>query len=133
MKKTFLFLVLLGSFALSTCSEEPPVKPPPNPPEAKAMLTLQSKSCTEFWLKLDLENFNLPVNVQLMKDNLLQTEINGLNTNDTTVYIDSLLPNKTYSFIAVVSGNEQLDTSNIHFPKWFSEIRLPLTNGVCFR
>jgi hypothetical protein len=112
MKKIFFILVLFISFALSSCSEEPPVKPPPNPPEEKATLSLQDKSCTEFWLKLELENFTLPVNVQLMKDNLLQTEINGLSSNNTTIYIDSLLPNKTYNFVAIVTGNEQEDTSN---------------------
>jgi len=97
---------------LYNCKDEPPVVPPPNPPEAKATLTLQDKSCTEFWLKLELENFTLPVNVQLMKDNLLQTEVNGLSRNNTTLYIDSLLPNKTYNFIVVVSNNEQQDTSD---------------------
>jgi hypothetical protein len=112
MKKIFFILVLFISFALSSCNEEPPIKPPPNPPEAKATLTLQDKSCTELWLKLELENFTLPVNVQLMKDNLLQIEINGLSSNNTTIYIDSLLPNKTYNFIAVVTAGEQEDTSN---------------------
>ena len=111
-KIIYLFLIPVILQLNFSCSEEPPVKPPPNPPEAKATLTLQDKSCTEFWLRLELENFTLPVNVQLMKDNLLQTEITGLSSNDTTLYIDSLLPNRTYSFIAVVTGNEQEDTSS---------------------
>ena len=50
--------------------------------------------------------------MELIRDNLLQIEITGLYTNDTTIYIDSLLPNKTYSFIAIVTGNGQEDTSN---------------------
>jgi hypothetical protein len=105
-----LLIIILCGFS---CEEEPPVKPPPpNPPAVQATLTLQDESCTEFWLRLELENFTLPVNVQLLKDNLLQAEINGLNSNDTTFYIDSLLPSKTYNFIAVVTGTEQEDTSN---------------------
>jgi len=115
MKRIFT-IVLSISFILiviSSCKDEPPVVPPPPPnPEPKTLLTLQDKSCTEIWLKLELENFTLPVNVQLMKDNLLQTEISGLSRNDTTIYIDSLLPNKAYNFIAVVSNNEQQDTSS---------------------
>ncbi len=106
LKISFLLIVLYR------CSEEPPVKPPPIPPEPKATISLEDKSCTELWLKLELENFTLPVYVQLMEDNLLQAEINGLSSNDTTIYIDSLLPNKTYNFIAVVESSEQLDTSN---------------------
>ncbi len=113
MTKIFLILILFISIIIITCSEEPPVVPPPPPePEPKATISLQDKSCTEFWLRLELENFTLPVNVRLIKDNLLQTEIDGLSSNDTTLYIDSLLPNKTYSFIAVVTGNEQQDTSS---------------------
>jgi hypothetical protein len=111
--KNKILWVLLILFCLVSCSEEPPVKPPPNPPDPKAVISLQDKSCTEFWLKLELENFTLPVNVQLIKDNLLQTEINGLSSNNTTIYIDSLLPNKTYNFIAVVTAGEQEDTSNL--------------------
>ena len=89
------------------------VPPPPPVPEPKAALSLQDKSCTELWLKLELENFTLPVNMQLRNDNILQAEINGLSSNDTTIYIDSLLPSKNYHFLAVVTGNEQLDTSNM--------------------
>ena len=51
--------------------------------------------------------------MQLRNDNILQAEINGLSSNDTTIYIDSLLPSKNYHFLAVVTGNEQLDTSNM--------------------
>lgn len=102
---SFILLVIYN------CKDEPPVVPP-TPPAPKATLSLKDKSCTEFWLNLQLENFTLPVNVQLIKDNLLQTEINGLSSNDTTIYIDSLLPNKDYNFKAVVSNNEQRDTSH---------------------
>ncbi len=112
MKHSIQYIIMIIAI-LSGCSKEPPVVPPPPPvPEPKATLSFQDKSCTELWLKLELENFTLPVNVQLMKDNLLQTEINGLSSNDTTIFIDSLLPNRTYSFIAVVTGNEQEDTSS---------------------
>lgn len=93
------------------CKDEPPIVPP-TPPRPNASLLLQNKSCTELWLNLQLENFNFPVNVQLIKNNLLQLEIGGLSRNDTTIYIDSLLPNKIYDFIAVVTGNEQQDTSD---------------------
>ncbi len=111
--KIFYILALIILLPVISCKEEPPVVPPPPPePEPKAAISLQDKSCTEFWLNLQLENFTLPVNLQLIKDNLLIKEINGLSRNDTTIYIDSLLPNKTYNFIALVTGNEQEDTSN---------------------
>ena len=103
-----IIFILLVNFS---CKDEPPVVPPP-PPEPNSTLSLKDKSCTELWINLQLENFTLPVNVQLMKDNLLQTEINGLNRNDTTFYIDLLLPSKTYNIIAVITGNAQQDTSN---------------------
>jgi hypothetical protein len=107
----FLILLILLLLLLTCNSVEPPPTPPP-PSKPEAVLIQESVTCTEVWLKLTLTNLTLPVNVQLFKDNLLQTEINGLSENDITLFIDSLLPNKTYNFIAVVSNNEQQDTSN---------------------
>ena len=115
MKRIFaaLLSIIFLLLVIYNCKDEPPVIPPPPPePKPKAAIYLQDKSCTEFWIRLELENFTLPVNVQLIKDNLLQTEINGLSNKDTTLYIDSLLPNKAYNIIAVVSNNEQQDTSS---------------------
>jgi len=58
-----LFAVVL-LFNLS-CKDDPPVVPPP-PPEPEAALSLENISCTEAWLKLELKNFTLPVNVKLL-------------------------------------------------------------------
>jgi hypothetical protein len=60
-------------------------------------LSLEDVSCKEAWMKLSTNNISLPVNVELIKDTSLNQTIN-LTTADTILYVDSLLPNQTYSF-----------------------------------
>ncbi|MCK7528235.1 MAG: hypothetical protein MZV64_67015 [Ignavibacteriales bacterium] len=61
-------------------------------PEPVAVLTITDISCLETWIKLELENINLPANVSLLKDSIQSLQINNLTSNDTILYIDSFTP-----------------------------------------
>jgi hypothetical protein len=91
-------------------------------------LTLEDVSCTEAWITLKTNNLQLPATLNLIKDNTIKKTI-SLQTADTLLYIDSLLPNQIYKFHSVIqsinhSSNEitvtTLDTTshNFTFETW---------------
>ena len=111
----FFFLILLCTTSCNT------VDPPPD--KAVLTLTLEDVSCTEAWITLTTSNLQLPATLNLLKDNTITKTI-ILQTVDTLLYIDSLLPNQTYKFQAVIqsinhSSNEitvtTLDTTSHNF------------------
>jgi hypothetical protein len=90
------------------CSEP---TPPPPPNNGTLTLSVLETSCTEAWLELKTNGVAFPVNVNLLKDNTVAQTI-SLGKNDTTVYIDSLLPNKSYELQAQFSQSNQTTSSN---------------------
>ncbi len=62
-----ILIVILFLLNIAACKEDTPPVVPPQPPQTKVVLTEENKSCTEIWLKLSLENFTLPVNVESEK------------------------------------------------------------------
>ena len=105
MKKLIMKILLILLTLYTGCKDDPPVVPPP--PEPKATLTLQDVSCLEAWIKLQLENIELPVNVSILKDSLTAVQINNLTSNDTIIYIDSLQPSQTYKLHSVIQSFNQ--------------------------
>lgn len=87
----------------------------PTPPdETKPTLTLaiDDASCTEVWLQLTTKDLTLPAELTLKQynpsgDSLTQTF--SLSTQDSLLYIDSLLPNQTYQY-QVSSGQYQVSS-----------------------
>ena len=99
-KKTYsLLLVLLLLLCTASCNT---VDPPPD--KTVLTLTLEDVSCTEAWITLTTNNLQLPATLNLLKDNTITKTIN-LQTADTLLYIDSLLPNQTYKFQTSGIGN----------------------------
>ncbi|GAB6283775.1 MAG: hypothetical protein STSR0008_25920 [Ignavibacterium sp.] len=107
MKKIILILIIFFSFLLLffSCDDST------NPPEADSInLKLEDVSCTEAWITLTTNNLQLPAEI-----NLLRTDVNGnsvsqisiLTTQDSLLYIDSLLPNQTYKFQSVIQSINQ--------------------------
>ncbi len=114
--KIFLLssLIMFLTLLISSCKKDnPPVAPPVIPPAARITVTSENVSCTEVWLKLTLENFTLPVDVQLNKDGMSLVQVNNLSRNDTVIYVDSLLPGKIYNITAIVNNTEQTDSSDL--------------------
>ncbi len=112
-------LVPLGNLLTGCNTTEPP------PPETKPTLTLalEDASCTEAWLQLTTKDLELPAQLTLKQYNPAgdsTSQIFLLNTQDSLLYIDSLLPNQTYSFqvssiLNPASGN-QYQVSSIKLP-----------------
>jgi hypothetical protein len=121
----YLLVISLGLLLKSCNTTEPP--PPPDGEKPTLELKLEDVSCTEAWIELTTTNLQLPATITLKQinptgDTLSQVSI--LNTKDTLLYIDSLLPNKSYQYQASsiqhqVSSNElsvtTMDTTSHNF------------------
>ena len=106
--KFFLTAALILTFVVSSCQKDNNPLPPEDQPQAS--LSLEDVSCTEAWMKLTTANISLPAEVRLMKDNTVAQTI-SLSNSDTILYVDSLLPNKTYTFTSRVTGVSEPATS----------------------
>ncbi len=111
--KIFLLssLILLSTLLISSCKKDnPPIAPPEEQPQVN--LTLEDVSCTEAWIKLKSSNISLPAEISLKQDDSTVQYIN-LSSPDTLLYIDSLLPNKTYRFTSIIHSSNQSITSDV--------------------
>ena len=98
--------LIMSFIVFASCNTaEPPV--PPITPQPKTILTTEDVSCLEAWINLEIENIDLPVNVSLLKDSTTVFQINNLTSNDTILYIDSLLPSQTYKFQSIIQSTNQ--------------------------
>lgn len=108
-KNLFAFLSLiffiLPQYACNT------TEPPSN---ETLLLKLEDVSCTEAWLQLTTSNLQLPATINLYKNNVI-SHIFNLNTQDSLLYIDSLLPNQNYKFKVVLNttNNPQPTTNEV--------------------
>jgi len=100
MRAVILGLVVIVIF-ISICCDS-------NEPQSASTLTLsvEDVSCTEAWLQLKTANLNLPNRITLFVNELKYREY-LINKSDTLLYIDSLLPNKSYSFKAISFYNAE--------------------------
>lgn len=113
MEKNIFFFLLILNLILSCSTTEPPT--PPEETKPTLTLELEDASCTETWLQLTAKDLTLPAELTLKRynpsgDSLSQIFI--LDTKDSLLYIDSLLPNQTYNFqLSCIwnpaSGNQQ--------------------------
>jgi hypothetical protein len=88
-------------FFLAQCdSTEPPI-------EANGLvLELKDISCTEAWIELSTINLQIPATILLKQNNQTRTTINLVNP-DSLLYIDSLLPNQSYTFQSIAQPSNQ--------------------------
>ena len=96
----FLFFMTLFIISISCDSTEPPAN-------ISLTLKLEDVSCTEAWLQLTTNNIQLPATINLLINNSL-TQTFSLSTNDSVLYIDSLLPNQTYKLIAAMQQSNNV-------------------------
>jgi hypothetical protein len=87
---------------------------PPTTANGTLSISLADVSCTEAWVNLKTNSVAFPVNVNFSADGSTVAQLNNLNSSDTTVYIDSLLPNKAYNIQAIIQSTNQYQatTSN---------------------
>jgi len=91
MKLMFASLFILFSYLIVSCDTT-------ELPNNKALtIKLEDVSCTEVWIQFSSTNLPLPNNLTLLINDQPKGTIN-LTTADTLLYIDSLLPNQSYTF-----------------------------------
>ncbi len=102
-------LLFLSLIIASSCDTTNP------PSNSKITLELEDASCTEAWLSLKTENISLPTEITIKQNDSTFLSTN-INTNDTILFIDNLLPNRTYSFNTTIKqlNNETIKSSNLN-------------------
>ena len=105
-----LFVSLLFAMLLLNVSCNTTEPTPPN--NGTLNISLTDVSCTEAWISLKSNGVTFPVNVNFLADGSTVAQLNNLNSSDTTVYIDSLLPNKTYNIQAIIQSTNQYQATN---------------------
>jgi len=122
MKKLMILTIMIFILSLLSCNTtEPPIN------GKEITLKLEDVSCTEAWITLTTTNLQLPTIVTLLQDGKARKTID-VETKDSLLYIDSLLPNNTYTFQStyqqinrseIVSSNElsvtTMDTTSHNF------------------
>ncbi len=103
------FLLLVASLSCDS-TEQPPTVPPP-PDLRKITLSVEDVSCTEVWLNIKADSISFPSEIILLKDTVAQTI--SLCCSDTTLYIDSLLPNKTYAYKAILAADTTIKSETV--------------------
>ena len=100
--KIKVIAICLFSFLNFSCNTTDP------PDNQIIKLTVEDVSCTEAWLKLETENLDLPAQINLYADDKLKSNYT-LSSNDTTLYVDSLLPNRNYNFHSTIHPINQAE------------------------
>lgn len=103
MRDKLMLILIFLSFSIFNCNT---TEPPEN--GSNITLTVEEVSCTEAWVRLTTINIQLPAEINLIRTDAeghSLSQVSLLNTQDSLLYIDSLLPNKTYNFQAVMQSN----------------------------
>ena len=112
MNTKIILSFLLIIFSITACdTTEPP--PPPDGEKPTLALAIDDASCTEAWLQLTTKDLELPAELTLKQYNPTGDSLSKdfiLNTQDSLLYIDSLLPNQTYKFHTTIQSSSY--TSN---------------------
>ncbi len=107
---SFAFIILV---LLSSCKKDNPVIPPPNPTDyRKITLSEEGRSCSEIWVKLTADSISLPSSMILNMSNTTE-DITLYNRRDTVLYFDSLPPNSSYRFSAVLSQDTLIKSNEL--------------------
>jgi len=99
-----VIVLLITILAISCETTEPP------PSNQKLMLTAEDASCTEAWLNIKLQNVSLPATIKITEGDSTFL-ITSINSNDTTLYVDNLLPNSTYNFQTIIQSTNRKSNS----------------------
>jgi hypothetical protein len=101
MYKFFPVFIFIIFIFFSKCNT---TEPPPD--NRKLTLTFEDVSCTEAWIQLTTENLQLPATINILVNDSL-SHISILSTQDSLFYIDSLLPNQSYTIQTFIHSTNQ--------------------------
>lgn len=82
----------------------------PNEPINSLTLSVDF-SCTEAWLNISTSNVSLPQQLEVTRDGKSVFNVT-LITSETTLYDSTLTPNKSYTYHAILSSNQDQIPSN---------------------
>ncbi len=101
-------LLFLSLLLVTSCDTTNP------PSNNKITLTFEDASCTEAWLNLKLDNITLPTKITIKQDDSTIVETN-INSTDTTLFIEHLLPSQNYTFYSTIKqmNNEAIKSNNL--------------------
>jgi hypothetical protein len=109
-----VILLFLTIFLINSCdTNEPP--PPPDGEQPTLELNLEDVSCTEAWIELTTNDLQLPTTITLKQFNSAGdtlSQILNLNTQDSLLYIDSLLPKQSYIFQSSIQSINQSEVKS---------------------
>ena len=106
-----ILLILTTVLSIIGCNTTEPPQPQPPTPEPEITLTFEDAYSIEAWIKITTTNIQLPAAVTLKQNNTVEQTI-SLLTQDSVIYIDSLLPKTTYTFQAFIHSSNQSFKSN---------------------
>jgi hypothetical protein len=102
----FVVFALFTAWIIIQCdTTDPPIE------THGLVLELMDVSCTEAWIELSTINLQIPTTVTLKQNNQIRETINLVNP-DSILYIDSLLPNTTYSFQSFTQQINQTEVNS---------------------
>ena len=88
-------------------------KSPTAPNGSGISLTVADVSCTEAWLNLTSSNVTFPVNLTIKSGSSVLFNA-SISSSDSLIYINSLLPNHTYTLQGyITTNNKQQSTTNL--------------------
>jgi hypothetical protein len=101
-----LILILISSL---TCKKSP------NEPDGQDFFsfTFEDVSCTEAWFNIKIFNLEKPVIASVYVNDALNSTFNIISSDDTTFYVENLLPKKNYEvYVELISANKKVYRSN---------------------
>jgi hypothetical protein len=105
MKNELIVLITAIMFTiLVNCTE-------PTGPNDKGITLSVDVSCTEAWLTISASNVSLPQQLEVTRDGRSVLNVT-LTTSETTLYDSTLTPNKSYTYHAILSSNQNQISGN---------------------
>jgi hypothetical protein len=101
-----LILILISSL---TCKKSP------NEPNNQDFFsfTFEDVSCTEAWFNIKIFNLEKPVIASVYINDALNSTFNIISSDDTTFYVENLLPKKNYEvYVELISADKKFYRSN---------------------
>ena len=114
IKRILLVLACIFLLMNTSCKKKSPTEAQDPNFNAKITMTIEDVTCTEAWLNLHLIDATLPVNISLLRDTITIKNF-VLSKTDTTLFIDSLLPAKNYTYMAklAISNAKQVESAKL--------------------
>ena len=107
--KMEIMLIIFTLLIINLLSCHTPVSPPVS--NGSISLSFYEAASTEAWIKFSADNVSLPVNLTIKSGNDVLYN-SSVTSSDSLIYIDSLLPNKSYTLQGYFTENNRQSTTD---------------------